>query len=170
MGFFEIVAHCVAPLIMDMKYLGRRGALSLMFFIGGISCLGSLLFKNLSRCASDEVTLCDEVSKVNSRFWLVFFHWSKNFSTWCAIQSCFKSPDGLLSSASLVSLLALQLFTHFLSNCIQHVHGVVHWECARRALALVESLVHWFLALIRKFPGYQTLFLVLPRLLHHLLH
>ena len=68
MGFFEIIAHCVAPLIMDMKYLGRRGALSLMFFIGGISCLGSLLFKNLSRCATDEVTLCDEVSKVNSHF------------------------------------------------------------------------------------------------------
>ena len=66
MGFFEIVAHCVAPLIMDMKYFGRRGALSLMFFIGGISCLGSLLFKNLSRCATDEVTLCDEVSQVNS--------------------------------------------------------------------------------------------------------
>ena len=68
MGFFEVVAHCVAPLLMDMKYFGRRGALSLMFFIGGISCLGSLLFKNLSRCATDEVTLCDEVSQVNSHF------------------------------------------------------------------------------------------------------
>ena len=65
MGFFEIIAHCIAPLIMDMKYLGRRGALSLMFFIGGISCLGSLLFKNLSRCALNEVTLCDEVSQVH---------------------------------------------------------------------------------------------------------
>ena len=72
MGFFEIIAHCIAPLIMDLNYLGRRGALSLMFFIGGISCLGSLLFKNLSRCATDEVTLCDEVSQVFPLFlcWL----------------------------------------------------------------------------------------------------
>ena len=108
MGFFEIIAHCVAPLIMDMKYLGRRGALSLMFFIGGISCLGSLLFKNLSRCATDEVTLCDEVSQVNSLLIGWFFHWSKNFSTLYAIRFFCKSLDGLLLLASLVSQLVLQ--------------------------------------------------------------
>lgn len=107
MGFFEIVAHCVAPLIMDMKYFGRRGALSLMFFIGGISCLGSLLFKNLSRCATDEVTLCDEVSQVNSHFRLVIFSLSQIFSTLYAIQFYFKSLDGLLLLASLVSQLVL---------------------------------------------------------------
>merc|ERR1711990_128285 len=80
-GIFDMLSKIVAPICLQTPFLGRRGSLALMFFIGGVSCIGAMLLNLYSNC--DQVTssgcmadvkneeTCNMMMKQVSR-WLAF--------------------------------------------------------------------------------------------------
>jgi len=81
-GVFDIFSKASSPFLINTKWLGRRGATSLMFLIGGVSCIGAMILNVYSGCDSNLLTTdctppvhndqeCHAIMKQASR-WLAF--------------------------------------------------------------------------------------------------